>query len=409
VIFSRFLRKDRGRRDERTRGRDEGARRRDERAPWMAEISTTWRDTSTREPEPLEVPEFGPYDSAVAPDDGVPRIDFGSLRVPNLPDTPVQLEAAPTGQIVRVHLEHKGSRLQLAAYAAPRTEGIWDEVREEIRTALLRSGAKVVEVESDYGPALAARQGGTGGAPVIESRHLGIDGPRWFVHAVFVGPAANDPSAAPPLWEALRGLVVFRGKEARPVKELLPLRLPPELAARLAEMAARQAAAAQAAAAQAGAAPAALRVQAASPAVSGAAQPSTAPTATSAPAATTTAAEATPDGATAGKATADGVTAEDETVTEAAAEEAEEAAAEEAAAEAAAPTATADTATSETAAPTAEEVEETDEAPVASPSVVTASNGANQVAAPAGQRKSAAAARSNRKASGRSGARRRSR
>ena len=288
-----FSRKGRGRRDERSR-RDERAR-----THWMAEISTGWRDPSAREPEPLETPEFGPYDIAVAPDDGVPRIDLGSLLVPNLPDAPVHVETTPNGQIVRVQLEYQGSRLQLAAYAAPRTEGIWDEVREEVRTALLGSGAKVVEVDSDYGPALAATQGGTGGTPVVETRHLGIDGPRWFVHAVFIGPAASDPSKAPPLWAALRGLVVNRGKEPRPVKEQLPLRLPAELAARLAEMAARQAAAAQAQAAaaqaaqqraaqaaqaaQAGAAPAdaqsapARTAPSAQPASAGAAQPSTTP------------------------------------------------------------------------------------------------------------------------------------
>ncbi|MBX6749773.1 MAG: DUF3710 domain-containing protein, partial [Micromonosporaceae bacterium] len=274
-----FSRKGRGRRDERSR-REERAR-----THWMAEISDGWRDPSAREPEPLETPEFGPYDVAVAPDDGVPRVDLGSLLVPNLPDTPVQVEAAPNGQIVRVQLEHQGSRLQLAAYAAPRSEGIWDEVREEVRTALLRSGAKVVEVDSDYGPALAATQGGTGGTPVVETRHLGIDGPRWFVHAVFIGPAANDPSKAPSLWSALRGLVVNRGKEARPVKELLPLRLPAEIAARLAEMAARQAAAAQAAqAAQARAAQGAQQptaqqptAQVAPPASAGTAQPQPTP------------------------------------------------------------------------------------------------------------------------------------
>ena len=184
-----------------------GGGRRDERARTerLAEISAGWRDPSAREPESLETPEFGPYDIKVAPDDGVPRVDLGSLRVPNLPETPVQVEAAPNGQIVRVQLEYKGSRLQLAAYAAPRSEGIWDEVRDEVRTSLLSGGAKVVEVDSDYGPALAARVGGSNANPVTELRHLGIDGPRWFVHAVFVGPGAVDPSLAPSLWAALRG------------------------------------------------------------------------------------------------------------------------------------------------------------------------------------------------------------
>jgi hypothetical protein len=223
-----ILRKGGGRRDDRSRA---------------ARLTTTtvgWRDPSEREPEALEIPDFGPYDVDAVPDDGVSRLDLGSLRVPNLPGTAVQVEAAPNGQIVRVQLENQGTRLQLAAYAAPRSEGIWDEVRDEIRTSLLGTGAKVVEVDSDYGLALAARVGGSAGAPVTELRHLGVDGPRWFVHAVFAGPGAVDPSAAAPLWTALRGLVVDRGAEARPVKEPLPLRLPPELAARLAEMAARQ-------------------------------------------------------------------------------------------------------------------------------------------------------------------------
>jgi Protein of unknown function (DUF3710) len=226
-----FSRKGGGRRDDRAR------------AARLTDTTVGWRDPSEREREPLEIPEFGPYDIDAAPDDDLPRVDLGALQVPNLPGAAIQVEASPNGQIVRVVLEHQGTRLQLGAYAAPRTDGIWDEIRDEVRTTLLSGGAKVVEVDSDYGPALAARVGGTGGTPVTELRHLGIDGPRWFVHAVFAGPGAVDPNAAPPLWMVLRGLIVNRGDEPRPVKEILPLRLPPELAARVAEMAAQRAAA----------------------------------------------------------------------------------------------------------------------------------------------------------------------
>lgn len=184
----------------------------------------------------IPVPEFGPYDIEVAPDSEVPRLDLGALHVPSIPGVALQLEAAPNGQIVRVQLEHEGSRLQLGAFAAPRTEGIWDELRAELRQALLNNGAKVVEVEGPYGPQLAARMTGGGeGSGVMEVRHIGIDGPRWFVHAVMIGPAAVDPERAGPLHEVLRGLVVDRGSEARPVKEALPLRLPPEYAEQLAQ------------------------------------------------------------------------------------------------------------------------------------------------------------------------------
>ena len=188
-------------------------------------------------------PEFGPYDASEAPQDGMGRLDLGALRIPTVEGVDIQLETAPGGEIHRVQLAHGGSRLQLGAFAAPRTEGIWDEIRAELRTALAGSGAKLAEVEGEYGPELQARF--DGGQGMVEVRHIGIDGPRWFVHGVYVGAAAADPDQAGPLQEALRGLVVDRGSEARPVKELLPLRLPAEAAAQLAELVANEKASAE--------------------------------------------------------------------------------------------------------------------------------------------------------------------
>jgi hypothetical protein len=188
-------------------------------------------------PEPVEPPpDFGPYDITQAPDGGdKPVLDLGALRIPVLADVEIQLEAGPQGQIQSVQLSHDGSRLQLGAFAAPRTEGIWDEVRESLRSGLAANGAKPVEVEGEYGIELQARMRDPRGT--VEVRHIGIDGPRWFVHGVYMGAAAVDPDRAGPLREALRGVVVDRGTEARPISELLPLRLPPEAAAQLAELA----------------------------------------------------------------------------------------------------------------------------------------------------------------------------
>jgi hypothetical protein len=180
------------------------------------------------------LPEFGPYDAGDAPSDDLTRLDLGALRIPTVAGVDIQLETAPGGEIQRVQLAHGGSRLQLGAFAAPRSEGVWDEVRAELREALTTSGAKFAEVEGEYGPELQARFGNTQG--MIEVRHIGIDGPRWFLHGVYVGAAAVDPDQAGPLRDALRGLVVDRGVEARPVKEPLPLRLPAEAAAQLAEL-----------------------------------------------------------------------------------------------------------------------------------------------------------------------------
>ena len=51
-----------------------------------------------------------------------------------------------------------------------------------------------------------------------------------MVRALFQGLAAADPNQEGVLGECLRGLVVVRDEEARPVREALPLRLPREMA-----------------------------------------------------------------------------------------------------------------------------------------------------------------------------------
>jgi hypothetical protein len=64
-----------------------------------------------------------------------------------------------------------------------------------------------------------------------------VDGPRWFLRGVLTGPEAGSPaagSASAPLADAFRAIVVVRGTDPMPVREQLPLVLPPEAAAQLA-------------------------------------------------------------------------------------------------------------------------------------------------------------------------------
>lgn len=166
----------------------------------------------------------GPYDSAEAAPD-VPRLDLGSLQIPAVPEVEVRVQANPDGVIQQVVLVHGESALQLGVFAAPRSEGIWDEWREEIRTSLAADGVLAEEDEGDYGTELKARVRTPDGG-VADLRFVGVDGPRWMVQGVFQGRAASDPAAAAPLTACLDGLVVDRGKEAKPVREPLPLRLP---------------------------------------------------------------------------------------------------------------------------------------------------------------------------------------
>lgn len=168
----------------------------------------------------------GPYDISEV-DDEVQRLDLGSLHIPAVAEVEVRVQADPQGVIQQVVLVHGDNALQLGVFAAPRSEGIWDEVREEIRQSLLRDGASAQEVDGEYGTELHAQVRTPDGPTNL--RFVGVDGPRWMVRGVFQGPVATDPASAGPLAECLEGLVVDRGQEAKPVREPLPLRLPREM------------------------------------------------------------------------------------------------------------------------------------------------------------------------------------
>jgi hypothetical protein len=176
-----------------------------------------------------EAPErsVGPYDVTEAPD-GIAQLDLGALRIPAIDGVEVRVQADSDGRIQQVVLVNGESALQLGVFAAPRSEGIWDEVRGEIRKQLFNDGVAVEEVDGVYGQELRARVRTPEG--LTDIRFVGINGPRWLVRAVYQGPAAADPTVAPALVECLERLVVDRGQEAMPVREPLPLRLPKEIA-----------------------------------------------------------------------------------------------------------------------------------------------------------------------------------
>jgi hypothetical protein len=174
----------------------------------------------------------GPFDVSEAPDDGLTRLDLGGLRVPGADRMELRLELDEQSQSVQaVSIIHADSSMQLMAFAAPRTEGIWDDVREEIRKNLASQGLVDI-VEGELGPELHATltvadpQGRTAMQPV---RFVGVDGPRWFVRALFSGRAARDREAAAPLEAVLRATVVVRGGDPMAPGDPLPLHVPDAL------------------------------------------------------------------------------------------------------------------------------------------------------------------------------------
>ncbi len=167
----------------------------------------------------------GPFDVAEAPPGGQ-RLDLGSLQIPVVEGVEVRVQADPDGTVQQVFLVSGENALQVGVFAAPRSEGIWDEVRDEIHQSLRKDGATVEELAGEYGPELRARLRTPDGP--TDLRFVGVDGPRWMVRGVFHGRAATNPDSAGPLLECLYGLVVDRGQEAKPPREPLPLRLPRE-------------------------------------------------------------------------------------------------------------------------------------------------------------------------------------
>ena len=167
-----------------------------------------------------EAAASGPWDLSELPEDQeeVPRIDLGSLQVP-----------AVDGTVTAVVLALGGSALELRAFAAPRTAGIWDELRGDIANELAGNGARYEESDGEHGTELIAHlpmRGPDGTMATGTIRFLGIDGPRWFLRGVLQGPAASSEHSAQALREVLRGIVVVRDGQARPPREILPLHAP---------------------------------------------------------------------------------------------------------------------------------------------------------------------------------------
>jgi hypothetical protein len=171
----------------------------------------------------------GPWDVAEQPDaEGM--VDLGAIRLRARDGMELRLEVEESsGMVTAATVQVAGSAVQLQAFAAPRSEGIWDEIRSEIAAGITRQGGTVDEAPGTFGRELIARipvrtpDGRTGHQP---ARFSGIDGPRWFLRAVFHGPAVYEPEAAAAMESVVRDVVVVRGPDAMAPRDLLALRLP---------------------------------------------------------------------------------------------------------------------------------------------------------------------------------------
>ena len=166
------------------------------------------------------------------------RMDFGSLLVPAYEGIRVEVEMAE-GTGVCVTVLRGDSALQLMAFAAPKTSGLWDEVRQEFAAEVAKSGGDSREAQGPFGVELHARVHPAGEGPrhrqLEPIRFLGVDGPRWFLRGMIRGPAARRPELARPLEELFADVVVVRGDHPAPPGDLLEIRLPEDMRQALAE------------------------------------------------------------------------------------------------------------------------------------------------------------------------------
>lgn len=167
--------------------------------------------------------ETGPWDaSEVSELDG--RLDFGALWLRGVDGLQVQAQVAEgTGTVGVITLTYGEGGLQLQAFAAPRSGGLWEEVRGKLKSSVSAQGGLIEEREGEHGVELHGKVPGQGSLQPV--RFVGVDGPRWFLRGLFLGAAAQ-PGGIPELESVFRDLVVIRGDEAMPSGEALPMRLP---------------------------------------------------------------------------------------------------------------------------------------------------------------------------------------
>lgn len=158
----------------------------------------------------------------------VPYLDFGSIRIAPKPELQIRADVDEASKkIVALTLEMNGHRLQLQAFAASKSGGLWLETIDALEAGIASQGGSSQRAQGLIGPELHAE------VPVLvdgkketrNSKFLGVDGPRWFLRGVINSPGLDDYHYAK-LVELFRATAVNRGEIAMPPGELLPLRLP---------------------------------------------------------------------------------------------------------------------------------------------------------------------------------------
>lgn len=183
--------------------------------------------------------KHGPWD---VEDENVPDydeyLDMGSYYLPFLKGIELRVKAnRATQQVLGTTITYGSSSVEIEAFAAPKTLGLWDDVRAD----LIEANKDAKEVEGVFGTELALPVTVKGGRKVL-TRIVGVDGPRWMLRGIFSGKAATDPEGeeAKALNQFFADIVVERGDDPLAPRDLIPMHPPVAPAERKAAKAAAE-------------------------------------------------------------------------------------------------------------------------------------------------------------------------
>jgi hypothetical protein len=186
-------------------------------------------DEAAADVEESTEPVEGPYDAEALPDDGVERVDLGSLLIAPAAGRELRMQVdEKSGTVQAVLLAGQDGAIEIRAFAAPRNGDLWSEVRPKIAADMAQRGGTATEREGRFGTELVCQvqvKRAEGNA-IQPSRIVGINGSRWLLRATFLGKPAVELDDASEWEDLLTQVAVRRGSGPMIVGDPLPLVLP---------------------------------------------------------------------------------------------------------------------------------------------------------------------------------------
>ena len=200
--------------------------------PEVDEVEETDDAAGTAATPAGDAPADGPYDIADVDveNDGVQRVDLGGFLIAPTDGTELRLQVDEASQEVQsVMVAAPDGAVELRVFAAPRNGDLWSDVRRQIASETSRGGGTATEREGRWGTELECQQQvrtADGRSGHQQTRIVGVNGPRWFLRATYLGRPAVDPDNAAEFEEVVAKVVVRRGDAAMPPGDPLPIVLP---------------------------------------------------------------------------------------------------------------------------------------------------------------------------------------